>query len=85
MTIETSPVLETYIADNINDVKFWLESRWKISSNNSFIDNIEYENDWWTVKASKGNGGRDVWIINKSNYEVILKQISNTEQYVLQK
>ena len=57
MTIRNSPVLETYIANNINDVKLWLESRWKISNSNSLMDDNdnENENDWWTVKASKGN------------------------------
>lgn len=31
--------------------------------------------DWWAVKASKGNGGRDVWILHKENVGDILSHL----------
>ena len=45
-------------------------------------------NDWWFVKASKGNGGRDIWIINENNYESTLANIAsstnNNDEFVIQ-
>ena len=46
-------------------------------------------NDWWFVKASKGNGGRDIWIINQNNYAITLANIATstnntTDEFVIQ-
>lgn len=40
--------------------------------------------DWWALKASKGNGGKDVWIINKHNYSDILPTVPPNQEYILQ-
>ena len=42
---------------------------------NSVSDNRCIDTDWWVVKASKGNGGRDIWILNKDNAEAVLSDL----------
>ena len=42
---------------------------------NPVSDNRCYDTDWWVVKASKGNGGRDIWILNKDNAEAVLSDL----------
>jgi hypothetical protein len=42
--------------------------------------------DWWAVKASKGNGGKDVWIVHKNNYRhVIAEALRGDEEFVVQR
>ena len=46
-------------------------------------------NAWWFVKASKGNGGRDIWIINENNYASTIANISSStnntnDEFVIQ-
>ena len=41
--------------------------------------------DWWAVKAAKGNGGKDIWIINKENYVTELSKLPNFGEFVIQK
>ena len=41
--------------------------------------------DWWALKASKGNGGKDVWIINRDNFENILAKLPSSEEFVIQR
>eukprot|EP01041_Mallomonas_annulata_P000692 gene692-1322_t len=82
------PTLESYIAGNINEIRQWAQRRWKNSSED---DGAHHTNpnisglDWWVVKASRGNGGRDVWVINQSNFETILGDISSVGEFVLQR
>lgn len=38
-------------------------------------NNKEINGDWWVVKASKGNGGRDIWILNENNYQTVMEEI----------
>lgn len=81
-------VLETFIAINKNSVKSWSENKWLNNSllNNEKISNINCtDKDWWAVKASSGNGGKDVWIINKENYKDILKELPGNNEFVIQK
>ena len=41
--------------------------------------------DWWAVKASKGNGGKDVWVVNRRNFEQILSTIPPNDEYIIQR
>jgi hypothetical protein len=41
--------------------------------------------DWWALKASRGNGGRDVWVINRFNYTEVLATVPTKDEYILQR
>lgn len=41
--------------------------------------------DWWALKASKGNGGKDVWVINRHNYASVLAAVPPKDEYILQR
>lgn len=41
--------------------------------------------DWWALKASKGNGGRDVWVVNRHNYDKVLATVPLKDEYILQR
>lgn len=43
------------------------------------------DSDWWALKASKGNGGKDVWVMNRDNYERVLLELPSNEEFVVQK
>jgi hypothetical protein len=74
------PVLDTYLASNANSVRVWAANRWMASDSNDF------KNDWWAVKAARGNGGKDVWFINYQNYiEITTTVIPQNEEYVVQR
>lgn len=46
---------------------------------NTLSDDRCNDSDWWVVKASKGNGGRDIWILNKDNAEAVLSDLPTTD------
>ena len=59
------PVLQTFIAKSADDVKHWCESRWGSNrqiSSDSNSSSSGSGSDWWAVKASKGNGGKDIFV-----------------------
>eukprot|EP01038_Epipyxis_sp_PR26KG_P009454 gene9454-12738_t len=70
----------SFVANNGQEVEEWGLKRW-----NKMNEIIDYDCDWWVVKASKGNGGRDVWIVNKSNFQQVLPILPNNDEYVIQK
>jgi hypothetical protein len=41
--------------------------------------------DWWAVKASRGNGGKDVWIVHQANYLTVIPSLPIGEEYVMQR
>ncbi len=43
------------------------------------------DNDWWVVKASKGNGGKDIWITNSHRYKSVCNELPSNEKFVIQK
>jgi hypothetical protein len=73
------PMLETYIAEGGREVGAWVGARWGTPGTK------QAELDWWVVKASKGNGGRDVWILNAGNAEKVISELEPLEEYVIQK
>jgi hypothetical protein len=77
--------LTTFLALNAREVEHWTNIVFG-DYNKLNLDNLSIaDNDWWAVKASKGNGGRDVWIINKKNYKEIITQIPANDEYVIQR
>jgi len=70
-------LLDTYIAFSSTEVVQWFKAFWEFSHNDA--------NSWWVVKASTGNGGRDVWIMNRSNWTEEIQQLPCDEEYVIQK
>jgi hypothetical protein len=75
------PVLESYVANNLMELKTWFDNRWNGLNNQGATPAM----DWWVVKASKGNGGKDVWIINANNFSDIISSIPKQEELVIQK
>lgn len=96
------PVLTTHIALNAADVLRWAEKRWESVGSNSgnsasstvfsfgngeAVSPVSPDNDWWVVKASRGNGGKDIWIIHPGNFrDVISNQgMPQGEELVIQR
>lgn len=78
-------VLETYVASSGSLVKKWVYDRWSDSFNYNNKNRNDNNNDWWVIKASKGNGGRDIFIINNNNYDSVLILLNDNDEYVIQK
>lgn len=88
--------LTTFIAKSSIEVSTWLHNKWStlhsnISMNTSTIADINNVNndvthtDWWVVKSSKGNGGKDIWIVSQDNYQSIVLTLPTKDQFVIQK
>lgn len=92
-TKNSSGTLETYVAKDSSGVLRWVNKRWELSDENKKkndctiplnVEEITPINDncavdWWVVKASKGNGGRDIWIMNEKNYRNVLAELTANE------
>eukprot|EP01035_Chromulina_nebulosa_P036336 gene36336-48939_t len=74
-------VLDTVIAQSSTDVLLWCQAIWMINSERT---HRSYSDSWWAIKASQGNGGRDVWIVNKDNYAQVIAELPESEEYVIQ-
>ena len=48
-------------------------------------DDDDDDYDWWVLKASKSNGGREVWVLNRSNYQKVMTPLIEDDEYILQK
>lgn len=85
------PTLTTYVAESSVEVREWAQRRWAVIPSNlhSALDHSDNEmmsqQDWWVVKASCGNGGRDIWIIHAANYNNVIATIPSTDCFVIQK
>ncbi len=71
--------LETAIVYGAEGVKIWSSQHWGSNSLHSpqlhEDDNKEKDdNDWWCVKASKGNGGFDVLVLHEENVDSVLNR-----------
>lgn len=76
------PMLETRIACSSAEVLIWAKKRW---GELSTMEHDHEDRDWWVVKASKGNGGRDIWVFNKSNHSKVVSELPANEEYVIQR
>ena len=86
------PVLDTYIAGSVELVKKWAKEKWSTRvppspspSSDSNCRNVLDENDWWVVKASAGNGGKDIWIMTCDNFSDVLTELPSGEAFVIQR
>lgn len=86
-TADASVVLETYVTRDLAGVANWFGNRWGqkgeetrdiIRSRNS-NPSVSCNGDWWIVKASKGNGGRDVWVVHPDNSSDVLSLLPPNE------
>lgn len=41
--------------------------------------------DWWAIKASKGNGGKDVWVVNSQCYKEVVNALPPDQEYIIQR
>ena len=73
-----APSLQTYVASSAAEVSSWADRHWLSPSEDE-------EKDWWAVKASNGNGGKDIWIVNRDNYQSAVKELPPAEEYVIQR
>jgi hypothetical protein len=75
--------LTTYVARNNNELIEWIHRHYS-SQDTSSVTSTE---DWWAIKASAGNGGKDIWIINKENYLSTIDSLpkQTDEEYVIQR
>jgi hypothetical protein len=72
------PTLLTYVARTRGELLEWIQ---RFYSNSSPSDN-----NWWVIKASNGNGGKDIWVMNQENFPQIITEIPKMdEEYVVQK
>lgn len=74
--------LTTYVAKSGKQVCAWAQKRWDTSSSNG---QDLTTSDWWVVKASNGNGGRDIWMIHRDNYLTALDDLPDDHEYVIQR
>lgn len=75
--------LDSYIALTYRDIKTWTENKW--NQKNSTVSSDH--SDWWVLKACRGNGGKDIWILTCTSYLSVLEEISKRidEEYVIQR
>lgn len=76
------PCLQTFVASGPAEVLAWARHRWGESSSGGASGQ---DNDWWVVKAARGNGGRDVWVMSALNYLGVEREFSAGEQLVVQR
>ncbi len=90
------PVIDTFIASCAEDVGGWAKRKWSStcassspssssSSSGSKNGKVYDENDWWVVKASAGNGGKDIWVMTCDNYGEVLSELPSGETFVMQR
>jgi hypothetical protein len=66
------PVLETYVANGSEEVKQWGLKRWAGESKDA---GGSVDGDWWVVKASAGNGGKDIWVMTSNNVDSVVAEL----------
>ncbi|RYG68782.1 hypothetical protein EON64_04380 [archaeon] len=82
--VQEHRMLETFVARNSEELLNWIERRWGSAAvPRDGDDDGDDERDWWAVKVSAGNGGRDVHIMNRQNWRYVLQGLPN-EEAVLQ-
>lgn len=79
------PMLETWVATNAAIVSVWATKRWVNGTSTEHAEESSHNRDWWVVKASKGNGGRDIWVMNPANFAEVLPQLPDSDEYVIQR
>jgi len=71
-------VLPTFVASGTSEALRWAEERWGSGAATAVpaaatpAPGASSDADWWVLKASGGNGGKDVWVISRENYRDVL-------------
>jgi glutathione synthase/RimK-type ligase-like ATP-grasp enzyme len=73
------PVLDTYVASSPQTVLIWAQAKWAAAPVS------RDEGDWWVVKASAGNGGKDIWVMTCENYEKVVSDLPPDDTLVIQR
>lgn len=86
------PYLETFIAPNATCVRAWCNQRWMMSPSSSgalapdqYHQRTQNDDCWWVLKASNGNGGQEIWLLNRENFVSVVSTIKEEDEYVIQK
>lgn len=77
------PTLTTYVAKDGKEAIEWANRHFSVEKEGA--NQSITTDDWWVVKASNANGGRDIYVIHKDNYSTVLSSLHEKEEYVLQK
>lgn len=80
--------LDTFVASSAAAFAAWASARWTTSPQEVNVgapEDVSGTADWWAVKASKGNGGKDVWIVNRSNVSAVLAELPREGELVVQR
>ena len=94
--------LTTYVAAGRADVAAWAERQWPTVTTTTTTTTTTTvftaataaaaaaqppTAEWWFVKASKGNGGKDIWIMNATNFRDVVAELptTGTDDYVIQR
>jgi hypothetical protein len=91
-------ILETFIASTSDVFSSWAIKRWGPADTQNAASSVTTDSDdslssrdahntsdWWAVKASKGNGGKDVWIANRSNFAAVASELPKDGELVIQR
>lgn len=81
------PMIETYVAASSSHVLRWAQRRWTRPEmmTGALQSATKYEEDWWVVKASNGNGGKDIWFMTTENFDEMCTELPQNTEYVIQK
>jgi hypothetical protein len=63
--------LQTFIASSLSEIEAWAADRWGFKDDEEFGN----EEDWWVLKASGGNGGKDVYVLSQHTYASVLHNL----------
>lgn len=75
---KTEQFLKTYVANSALEVSQWCASQFNGDEKVGEIDT------WWAIKACKGNGGKDVWVLNRENWLDVVSELPKNQDYVIQ-
>ena len=87
------PTLTTFVAHSMEDVSEWAATHFQkttLLKEESGVEIAEFsesiqDDDIWVIKASRGNGGKDIWFIHKHNWEDILSELPKGDIFVIQR
>jgi hypothetical protein len=78
------PVLDTLLARSPAEYQRWAKQHFAAAAEEGEGEGGK-DMDWWAVKSALGNGGKDVWITNRNNFEEVASQVPQQGELVIQK
>ncbi|CAN0287922.1 unnamed protein product, partial [Phaeothamnion confervicola] len=89
------PTLESHVLPDRAAVAAWAASRWgSKTAAGSVACRLDAgagagggtgDSDWWCVKATRGNGGTDVWVLRDISAAAVLPRLPAGDAFVLQR